>query len=147
MFLNTRLSTSSTLRNLISSHPPRPSLTALRNTRHYSLSEEWEGSKPEENTKERAKRGETADVHAAAGASGMQERERNEGVADETKSQGMTERGGHKHGRKAKEEHPAAPEPIIGMNDERAQVCDAPLSLLVRYGVRLMLTRFCLIEG
>lgn len=46
----------------------------------------------------------------------------NEGVADNTKSQATTERGGRKQERKAKEEHPAAPKPIIGMNDERAQV-------------------------
>jgi hypothetical protein len=52
----------------------------------------------------------------------MKERERNEGIADDTKQQGTTERGGRKHGQKAKEEHPAAPEPVIGMNDERARV-------------------------
>lgn len=46
----------------------------------------------------------------------------NEGIADDTKSQGMTERGGRKQAQKTKEEHPAAPEPIIGMNDERAEV-------------------------
>jgi hypothetical protein len=52
----------------------------------------------------------------------MKEREGNEGIADDTKQQGTTERGGRKHGQKAKEEHPAAPEPVIGMNDERARV-------------------------
>lgn len=112
-----------TLRNILS-HPPRPSYTArtLQTTRNYSITKDWEGAKAEEHTKERAKRGDTFDVHAEPSISGMQEREVNEGVADNTKSQGMTERGGRKQARKAKEEHPAAPEPIIGMNDERAQV-------------------------
>lgn len=55
----------------------------------------------------------------------------NEGIADNTKSQGMTERGGRKQARKAKEEHPAAPEPIIGMNDERAEVFAFFTSLVV----------------
>lgn len=151
MFINTRLSTSSQLRTLIA-HPPRPSLShtaAPRNTRYYSITKEWKGSKPESHEKERAKRGDTHDVHAAAGASGMQEREGNEGVADETKSQGMTERGGVKQERKAKEEHPAAPEPIIGMNDERAQVRVMSLGLFFWFDVVfvVVLTCFCSVEG
>lgn len=85
--------------------------------RNYSIFKEWKGS--DENTVERSKKGDTTDVEAKSSASGMQERKTYEGVADESKSQGMTERGGSKHGKKAKEEHPKAPEPIIGMNDER----------------------------
>lgn len=124
--------TASTLRNILS-HPPRPSYTArtLQITRSYSITKEWKGSQPEEHTKERAKRGDAVDVHAAPSTSGMQEREVNEGIADNTKSQGMTERGGRKQARKAKEEHPAAPEPIIGMNDERAEVFAFFTSLVV----------------
>ncbi|KAJ5167079.1 uncharacterized protein N7482_005860 [Penicillium canariense] len=90
-------------------------------TRNKSISKPWEGSQPEEHTIKRAKEGEAEDPATAGASSGMKEREVNEGVADSTKSQGMTERGGRKHSKKAKKEHPAAPEPIIGMNDERAE--------------------------
>ncbi|KAJ5975671.1 hypothetical protein N7481_009378 [Penicillium waksmanii] len=70
---------------------------------------------------QRAKKGDTSDPGAAAVASGLEEREANEGIADDSKSGATTERGGSKHAAKAKREHPAAPEPIIGMNDERAR--------------------------
>jgi hypothetical protein len=90
------------------------------NARNYSITKDWKGS--EEHTTERSKEGDTADIHASSSASGLKERENNQGVADATKSQGMTETGGAKHGKKAKKEHPKAPEPIIGMNDERAKV-------------------------
>lgn len=124
MSLNNRISTSASTLRTILSHPPRPSHTArpAHSIRNYSITKPWEGDPPEEHSKERAKKGDTSDIHAAAGASGLKERERNEGVADETMSQATTERGGVKQSRKAKKEHPAAPEPIIGMNDERAQV-------------------------
>lgn len=124
MSLHNRISACAATFRTVFSHPVRPSYTArpIHSTRHYSITKPWKGDPPEEHTKERAKRGDTSDIAAAADASGMKERERNEGVADETMSQATTERGGLKQGRKAKKEHPAAPEPIIGMNDERAQV-------------------------
>ncbi|KAJ5682538.1 hypothetical protein N7462_005703 [Penicillium macrosclerotiorum] len=90
-------------------------------SRVYSLPKDWKGTQPEESTIKRAKAGDATDPSAAATAAGMKEREVNEGVADDSKSQGTTERGGRKHGEKAKREHPKAPEPIIGMNDERGQ--------------------------
>jgi hypothetical protein len=88
--------------------------------RNYSITKDWKGSG--EHTTERSKKGDTADIHASSSASGLKERQTHEGVADATKSQGTTETGGAKHGKKAKKEHPKAPEPIIGMNDERAKV-------------------------
>jgi hypothetical protein len=99
-----------------------PPILCAPSVRHYSLKKEWEGSSADAHTVKRSKRGDTADIPSDASITGMNERRVNEGVADDTKSQGMTERGGNKHGKKAKEEHPKAPEPVIGMNDERAQV-------------------------
>ncbi|OQD82182.1 hypothetical protein PENANT_c023G09167 [Penicillium antarcticum] len=98
-----------------------PPIPCAKNIRYYSLEKDWKGSSADEHTVKRTKRGDTADIPANASVTGMSERRVNEGVADDTKSQGMTERGGSKHGKKAKEEHPKAPEPIIGMNDERAK--------------------------
>lgn len=99
-----------------------PICTSLRDYSHSSgLKDE-----PKDNTVKRAKSGDTQDPSAAAAASGMKEREANEGIADDSKSGATTERGGMKNAEKAKREHPAAPEPIIGMNDERAGVSFYP---------------------
>ncbi|KAJ5181756.1 hypothetical protein N7449_011903 [Penicillium cf. viridicatum] len=98
-------------------HPPV--LRAPLGVRGYSIFEDWKGSSAEDHTRKRSKNGDTEDVHSAAAASGLNERKTNQGLADETKSQGMTERGGTKYAKKAKQEHPKAPEPLIGMNDER----------------------------
>lgn len=70
---------------------------------------------------DRRKKGDTTDPTVEGAHSGMKDREESEGIARDDKPQAATERGGVKHGKKAKEEHPKAPEPIIGMNDERAQ--------------------------
>ena len=93
-----------------------------RGVRHQSITKPWKGAGTEEHNIPRAKRGDTKDPFASASASGVEEREVNEGIADTTKSQGTTERGGRKAASKAKKDHPAAPEPIIGMNDERGEV-------------------------
>lgn len=106
----------------------QPALSTQKSTAHrggirgISLFKNWKGASSEDHTTERSKRGDTNDPTSNASAAGMKEREQNEAVADTSKSQGTTERGGQKHGKKAKQEHPEAPEPIIGMNDERAQV-------------------------
>lgn len=70
----------------------------------------------------RARKHDETDPEAASSASGIREREENRNIADDTKSQATTERDGLKFERKAKKEHPNAPEPVIGMNDERAEV-------------------------
>lgn len=109
--------------------PPRLSALPLQPVeqlttfhRWYSIFEGWKGSSTHDSAPERAGKGDKDDPAAEASAAGMEERYVNEGIPDATKSQGTTERGGRKHGKKAKEEHPNAPEPIIGMNDERAEV-------------------------
>lgn len=71
---------------------------------------------------DRAKRGDTTDPTTDAAAAGMKEREEKEGQADRSKSQATTQRQGSQEADKAKKEHPNAPSPIIGMNDERGRV-------------------------
>lgn len=93
-----------------------------RGARCQSVTKPWKGSQPDEHSIPRAKRGDTKDPSASAVASGLEERDINEGIADDTKSQATTERGGRKEERKAKKDHPVAPEPILGMNDERGGV-------------------------
>lgn len=101
-------------------HPPflRPQL----GVRDYSIFEDWKGSSAEDHTRKRSEKGDTEDVHSEAAASGLKERETSQGLADETKSHGMTERSGTKYAKKAKQEYPKAPEPVIGMSDERPKV-------------------------
>ncbi|PLB43486.1 hypothetical protein P170DRAFT_480462 [Aspergillus steynii IBT 23096] len=86
-----------------------------------TLAKDWKGTGAEDHTARRTKKGDKTDPTTDSSAAGMQEREESEGVAHDAKSQATTERGGAKHGKQAKKEHPKAPEPIIGMNDERAQ--------------------------
>lgn len=125
-----------TLRILIP-RPPRPCLLPLRSIfqpavyftpNHVSARlkssafREWSGSGDAAHTVHKAKKGDGTDPEADSSIASMKDRRENQGIADQTKSQATTERGGLKFGRKAKEEHPNAPEPVIGMNDERAGV-------------------------
>ena len=100
------------------------SLTPIRNPGGIwtSAFKDWKGASTDEHLTRRSDKGDTHDIFTGASASAREEKEENEGIADETKSQGTTRRGGVAQSRKAKKEHPEAPEPIIGMNDERAQV-------------------------
>ncbi|KAJ5618883.1 hypothetical protein N7510_002867 [Penicillium lagena] len=118
---------------MLLSRPPRLSilpqlqtvkLSAKSSTRNSSVFKDWKGSSPDDNAVSRAEKGDRLDPETEAAASGLEEREKNEGIPDNTKSQAKTERGGKKQGKKAKAEHPNAPEPIIGMNDERAEKGD-----------------------
>ncbi|KAH8426271.1 uncharacterized protein LDX57_004018 [Aspergillus melleus] len=85
------------------------------------LAPEWKGTGAEDHASQRTKKGDNTDPTTDSSGAGMQEREESEGVRNDAKSQATTERGGLQHGKQAKKEHPKAPEPIIGMNDERAQ--------------------------
>lgn len=53
---------------------------------------------------------------------GRAEKQRSSGLADSTMSGAMTERDLGRNAKRAKEEHPKSPEPIIGMNDERGRL-------------------------
>ncbi|KAJ5627732.1 hypothetical protein N7490_009960 [Penicillium lividum] len=99
----------------------RPAFVAFGGVRHQSTMNKWTGSSTDDHSTQRSKKGDTYDIASEASASGMEERQENQGIADKTKSQATTQRGGIESSKKAKAEHPAAPEPIIGMNDERAR--------------------------
>lgn len=117
-----------------------PAVSGQSGARHISLFNFWKGASSSEHTTERSKKGDTHDPTSSASASGMKEREVNEGIADASKSQGTTERGGLSSGQKAKKEIPEAPEPIIGMNDERAQVrpvLDILVSVMLMSGISI----------
>ncbi|KAI9035379.1 uncharacterized protein KD926_003679 [Aspergillus affinis] len=86
-----------------------------------TLAPDWKGTGAGDHTSRRTKRGDNTDPTTDSAGAGIQERNESEGVPDDAKSQATTERGGAQHGKQAKKEHPKAPEPIIGMNDERAQ--------------------------
>ncbi|KAE8153870.1 hypothetical protein BDV25DRAFT_9338 [Aspergillus avenaceus] len=132
---NSRLPVSAPqLRSFLIPRPPRPCLLPLQSvwqptefhtpksvqTRLYGiLTQDWEGTSPEDHVVERRRKRDTTDPTVSGADAGMQEREEAEGVADSSKQQGATEREGAKHGKQAKREHPKAPAPIIGMNDER----------------------------
>jgi hypothetical protein len=109
-------------RSAMGTRIPAPPTTRHLSRTYALFKKDWKGADSTEHSIKRARRNDTEDPVSEATASGMKEREGNEGIADDTKQQGTTERGGRKHGQKAKEEHPAAPEPVIGMNDERARV-------------------------
>lgn len=79
-----------------------------------SVSKKWEGSKPKDHITE------TDDSHNVQidGAKG--------GATDRASSDGSiaaTEKDSGKSNQKAEAEHPKAPAPVIGMNDERGGVC------------------------
>lgn len=82
----------------------------------------WKGSSGEDhitNSKDEL------DVHSAAAKSGKRDR-----AEDNKQSSAASERDSRNDNKRAKEDHPEAPGPVIGMNDERGGV-----SLLLFVGV------------
>ncbi|OJJ49965.1 hypothetical protein ASPZODRAFT_54275, partial [Penicilliopsis zonata CBS 506.65] len=132
-----RLPSTTQLQQLLIPRPPKlcllPLESILQPTRLLPLSsvhirlnsrlaKQWKGSGDEDHSIHRQEKGDTTYPGAEGARQGIKEREESEGIADATKSQAKTEREGLKFGRKAKEDHPKAPEPVIGMNDERGEV-------------------------
>lgn len=133
---NTRIqSSASKLHNLLVPRPPTPCLLPLRSIwqpaaihtprsvqarLNSGLGKDWKGTGAEDHAVDRTQKNDTTDPTTDASASVMQDRK--EGEGNDAKPQGATEKGGSQHGKKAKQEHPKAPEPIIGMNDERGHV-------------------------
>lgn len=70
----------------------------------------------------RVERGDVTEPETDASEYSMKERKDDYAIADDTKSPATTERDGLKFERKAKKEHPKAPEPIMGMNDDKGEV-------------------------
>jgi hypothetical protein len=76
---------------------------------------EWHGRKTNEHV---ANRKDELDVQSGASQSGHRER----ASGDEKQSQATTEKDSGNQNEQAKKDHPEAPGPVIGMNDERGQV-------------------------
>ncbi len=76
---------------------------------------QWAGERPKEGHV--VNRTDANDVQSEASQSGMKQKE--EGKEG---SQGISQKDERDSNKKAAEDHPEAPKPVIGMNDERAQV-------------------------
>lgn len=92
--------------------------------------QDWKGSSTQDHAINRVSRDDITDPETAAAQQGREERAENEGIADATKSGATTERDLLQNKKKAKKEHPHAPEPIIGMNDEKGEVSHLVLFFL-----------------
>ncbi|OKL64490.1 hypothetical protein UA08_00872 [Talaromyces atroroseus] len=95
--------------------------TASNGTKKEPKFQEWKGSSTQDHAINRASRNDITDPEVEGVASGREERKQNASVADATKSSATTERDLGQNAKKAKQEFPKAPEPVIGMSDERGQ--------------------------
>lgn len=96
--------------------PSSRSVTIPIAARHASSnSPQWSGRQTSEHV---ANRGDELDVQSAASQSGKRER----ASGDEKQSQATTEKDKGNQNEQAKKDHPEAPGPVIGMNDERGGV-------------------------
>lgn len=75
----------------------------------------WEGRQPEEHVTNRE---DGLDIQSSASKSGKQER----AAGSSAQSSAASEKDHGDQNKKAKEDHPEAPGPVIGMNDERGGV-------------------------
>ncbi|KAK3178608.1 hypothetical protein OEA41_000745 [Lepraria neglecta] len=76
---------------------------------------DWQGRKPDEHVTNRK---DELDVQSGASQGGKRSRV----SGDEKESQGTTEKDAGNQNEQAKKDHPEAPGPVIGMNDERGQM-------------------------
>ena len=84
--------------------------------RHASTSSpDWQGRQSSEHV---SNRGDELDIQSGASQSGKRERASN----DENKSQAASEKDKGNQNEQAQKDHPEAPGPVIGMNDERGGV-------------------------
>lgn len=87
------------------------------------VTKDWEGSSGKNHTTHRVeKENDKTDPQTIGASRTMKDREQNFGSESSGQSGAATETGGRKNAKKAKKDHPKAPEPVIGMNDERAGV-------------------------
>ena len=95
---------------------PFRSLPTLSTIHPNRLASTWQGRQPEEHVTNRK---DSLDVHASASKSGKEDR-----VAEssEQKSSATSEKDHGNQNERAQKDHPEAPGPVIGMNDERGQV-------------------------
>ena len=79
----------------------------------------WEGRQPEEHVTNRK---DEFDIQSSASKSGKQERAAAGGDGESGQSSATSEKDHGNQNEKAKKDHPEAPGPVIGMNDERGGV-------------------------
>ena len=116
----------SVLRTLVRAQPllhafrscPR-SLPSASQCRSASGTSDWSGRQPQEHLSNRK---DELDVQSGASQSGKRER----ATDNENASQGTTEKDSGNQNEQAKKDHPEAPGPVIGMNDERGGVSPRP---------------------
>ncbi|KAL4934152.1 uncharacterized protein BDV17DRAFT_2009 [Aspergillus undulatus] len=90
--------------------------------RNRGLAQDWKGSSGEKHTTHRVEiEKDRTDPQTIASDRSMKDREQNFGGGASGESDATTETGGRQNEKKVKKDHPKAPEPVIGMNDERAQ--------------------------
>lgn len=112
-------------RPLFSSIFPLPVLrtAGVQARPNSSVTKDWKGTSGEKHTTHRVKKeNDKTDPQTIGASQAMKDREQNFGSEKSGQSGAATETGGRKNAKKAKKDHPKAPEPVIGMNDERAGV-------------------------
>ncbi|KAL4743292.1 hypothetical protein BDV11DRAFT_166415 [Aspergillus similis] len=99
-----------------------PTLSGVQARHNSGIFQDWKGSGGEKSTTHRVqKENDKTDPETIAAKRTMEDREENFGVGNRGESDAATERGGAKNAEKVKKDHPKATEPVIGMNDERAE--------------------------
>lgn len=90
-------------------------------TQHRLISgtSDWSGRQPQEHVSNRK---DELDVQSGASQSGKRER----AADNENASQGTSEKDSGNQNEQAQKDHPEAPGPVLGMNDERGQVSLRP---------------------
>ena len=108
---------STALRTLRSPLHTTPRFLTTSHAARYATGSDpkWIGRQTSEHV---ANRGDELDIQSGASQSGKRER----ASGDEKQSQGATEKDKGNQNEQAKKDHPEAPGPVIGMNDERGQV-------------------------
>ena len=107
----------------------RTSLRAVQ-ARNGSGTKDWEGRQPHEHITNRK---DDLNIQASASQSGQADRSKGKpGASDGGHSQATTEKDRGNQNEQAKKDHPEAPGPVIGMNDERGGV--SAVDSLVRKG-------------
>ena len=97
----------------------RTSLRIPSHLRTASTTKDWEGRQPSEHATNR----EGLDTQSSASKSGQEDRAKSApGTSDGGHSQATTEKDRGNQNEQAQKDHPEAPGPVIGMNDERGQV-------------------------
>ena len=113
------------------------SLPSTVQHRSASGTADWSGRQPQEHATNRK---DELDVQSGASQSGKRER----AGGNENESQGTTEKDSGNQNQQAEKDHPEAPGPVIGMNDERGQVSPMTQNFnseeIYQLGSRIVLT-------